>query len=469
MDTVSHFDLVVIGSGPAGEKAATEAHRWGKSSCVIDAGPTGGAWVNTGTIPSKTLRESALFLAGGRRRGVMLDPTSQPTIRAFMGLKRHLVARWREKLESRFRATHCTRVRGQAHFVDSHTVEIDDGRRFRGERIMIATGSRPRRLNNLPVDGKIVQNSNSILHIDHIPHSMIFLGGGVIAVEYAAIFQALGVQVTLINGRDRLLGFIDSDVVHYLEQALIAGGMAIRHQARPEELGTRYAGEVDLNLSDGTVVSAEQIFVALGRLPNVESLNLEAVDVKLADWGAIEVNDSMQTSNPVIYAGGDVVGFPSLASASMEQGRVAANHMFGHGREPLDELIPAGIYTIPEVSAVGLDEQSAKRQGRDVMISALAYDENVRAPMLGDEFGMVKLIADRQSRKLLGAAVVGERATELIHIPQAVIKYGGTVEDLQHMVFNVPTLSALFRQTANQFKSPATPPRRAQAVDQRDA
>ena len=455
MDTLSHFDLVVIGSGPAGEKAATEAHRWNKKSCVIDAGPTGGAWVNTGTIPSKTLRESALFLAGGRRRGVMLDPTSQPTIHAFMSLKRHLVARWREKVESRFRATHCTRVRGKARFVDSHTVEIEDGRRFHGERIMIATGSRPRQWDNLPVDGSTIQDSNSILHIDHIPHSMIILGGGVIAVEYAAIFQALGVQITLINGRDRLLGFIDGDIVDYLERALIAGGMAIRHQARPDGLGARYAESIDLNLSDGTVVNAEQIFVALGRLPNIESLNLEAAGVTLTDWGAIAVNDSMQTSNPAIYAGGDVVGFPSLASASMEQGRVAANHMFGHGREPLDELIPAGIYTIPEVSAVGLDEQSAKRQGRDVMISAIAYDENVRAPMIGDEFGMVKLIADRQSHKLLGAAVVGERATELIHIPQAVIKYGGTIKDLQHMVFNVPTLSALFRQTANQFKSPA--------------
>lgn len=450
MDT---YDLVVIGSGPAGEKSATQAADRGLSVCVIDAGPSGGAWVNTGTIPSKTLRESARLLARGRNSGVIADPSANPTVRSFLSLNRHLVAMWREQVEARFRARNIARARGRARFVDPNVLELDTGKRIRGTYIVIATGSSPRAVPQLPVDGHMIQDSNTILALDHIPHSMIVLGGGVVACEYASIFQALGVQVTLINGRGELLGFMDQEAIDYLQSILKRGGMAIRHNARPESLGRTLYGEMDLNLSDGTVVSADMIFVALGRTPNTADLNLEAAGLDITDWGAVDTNDYMQTAVPHIYAVGDVVGFPSLASAGMEQGRVAANHLSGGRRAPLDELIPSGIYTIPEVSSIGLDETTAREKGHDLIVGKAQYEENVRSHMLMENEGLVKLVADKRDGKLLGASVVGTQATELVHFAQAVIKYGGTVTDLQRFVFNVPTLSALFRQAAETMET----------------
>lgn len=442
------FDLVVIGSGPAGEKTALQAAYFGSSVCVIDRGPVGGAWVNTGTIPSKTLRESARYFAGGRQRGVVTEPSVAPTIHSFMSMKRHLVARWREKVEQSFRTHGVKRFRGSARFVAEDTVELGDGTRVSGKHIMIATGSKPRSTPELRVDGNKVHDSDTILTLEHIPHSLVVLGGGVIGCEYASIFQALGVQVTLLNGRDRLLGFIDADASSYLEKALIQDGMVIRHHARAEGIETINPGEVEVYLQDGTLAEAEMVLVAFGREPVLQGLDLEKVGVELTDWGTIAVDDYMQTSVSPIYAAGDVVGFPSLASAGMEQGRVAAIHMFERDSVTVDELIPTGIFTIPEVSSVGMNMQQARKKGFDPVSGEAHYSENVRAPMIGDERGMIKLIADRKSKKLLGASIVGSQATELIHFALAVIKYGGTLDDLIHFVFNLPTLSALYRQAS---------------------
>jgi len=442
------FDLVVIGSGPAGEKAALQAAYYGQSVCVIDRGPAGGAWVNTGTIPSKTLRESALYLAGGRQRGVVTDPSATPTVRSFMALKRYLVTRWREKIETSFRSHNVVRKRGNARFIDGYTLDLGNGDKVSGEHIMIATGSQSRAVPELPVDGESIHDSETVLKLEKIPYSMIVLGGGVIACEYASIFQALGVQVTLINGRERLLGFIDEEASDFLQDALMDGGMMVRHSARAESLGRPGKGQIEVYLDDGTIASAETVFVALGRTPVLDSLDLEAGGVNLTDWGTIKVDNHMRTSVQHIYAAGDVVGFPSLASAGMEQGRVAASHMFGHEREPLSELIPGGIFTIPELSSIGLDEAAARKAGFDPVTGSAQYRESVRAPMLGDEHGLVKLVADRKTKKLLGATIVGNQATELIHFAMAVIKYDGTVTDLIHFVFNLPSLSALYRQAA---------------------
>ena len=442
------YDLVVIGSGPAGEKAALQAAYYGASVCVIDRGPAGGAWVNTGTIPSKTLRESALYLAGGRRRGVVTDPSTSPTVRSFMALKRHLVVRWREKIERNFRAHNIARMRGSAKFINPNTLELEDGSTVKGQYILIATGSKPRAVPELPVDGRQVHDSETLLRLEEIPHSMIVLGGGVIACEYASIFQALGVQVTLVNGRDRLLGFIDEDATDFLEQALTEDGMVVRHNARPEGLEQIDQGEMEVLLDDGTVVTAETVFVALGRVPVLDGLDVEKVGIKLTDWGTVEVDEHMRSSVKHIYAAGDVVGFPSLASAGMEQGRAAASHMFGHERGPIEELIPSGIFTIPELSSVGMDEAAAKKAGFDPVTGTADYRENVRAPMLGEEHGLVKLVADRKTEKLLGVTIIGNQATELIHFAMAVIQYGGSVTDLTRFVFNLPSLSALYRQAA---------------------
>ncbi len=442
------YDLVVIGSGSAGEKAALQAAYYGHSVCVIDKGPAGGAWVNTGTIPSKTLRESALYLARGRRGGVLSDPSAMPTVRSFMALRRHLVARWRGKIEQNFRSHGIARLRGTARFVSPHRLQVGDDHEVEGRYILIATGSRPRNVPELPVDGQWVHDSETLLNLEQIPQSMVVLGGGVIACEYASIFQSLGVQVTLLNGRDRLLGFVDPEITDFLEAAMIDAGMVVRHDVRAEGIERVDQGEVEVYLNDGTVASGETVFVALGRVPVLGDLNLEVTGVALTDWNTVKVDTRMVTSVPLIYAAGDVVGFPSLASAGMEQGRRAAANMFGHDRGSVDELIPSGIFTIPELSSIGLDEAAASKAGYTPVCGSAHYRENVRAPMLGDERGMVKLVADRDSGKLLGATIVGNQATELIHFALAVIKYGGTVDDLTRFVFNLPSLSALYRQAA---------------------
>lgn len=442
------YDLVVIGSGPAGEKCALQAAYYGAKVCVIDYGPAGGTWVNTGTIPSKTLRESALYLAGGLRKGVVSSASQTPTMRNFMALKRHLVTRWREKIESNFRTKDVARVRGRAHITEDHQVALEDGTRITGKYVMIATGSKTRPTPEMKIDGVRVHNSDTLLNMEDIPSSMVVLGGGVIACEYAAMFQALGIQVTLVNSRDRILGFIDPQATEFLEKSFVQAGMVIRHNTRAESVNTDNS-EVEVFLNDGTMVAAETVLVALGRVPVLDGLQLDKTDIKLTDWNSIEVDEHMRSSVPHVYAAGDVVGFPSLASAGMEQGRAAAMHMFAPDQHSgVGDLIPSGIFTIPELSSVGMDEATAREQGYDPVSGHSDYSESVRAPMLGDEFGMVKLIADRSTKKLLGATIVGNQATELIHFAMLMIRYEGKLDDLTHFVFNIPTLSLLYRQTA---------------------
>jgi len=444
------YDLVVIGSGPAGEKAALQAAYYGAKVCVIDYGPAGGTWVNTGTIPSKTLRESALYIAGGRSKGVVTHNAQTPTMRNFMALKRHLVTRWREKIEANFRSKDVDRIRGKAHLTADHQVAMEDGRVIPAKHIMIATGSVTRPTPDMHIDGVRVHNSDTLLDMENIPSSMAVLGGGVIACEYAAMFQALGIQVTLVNSRERILGFIDPQATEFLERSFVQAGMVIRHQTRAESINNDpQNAEVEVFLNDGTMVAAQTVLVALGRVPFLQGLGIENTDIKLTDWNSIEVDKHMQTSVPNIYAAGDVVGFPSLASAGMEQGRVAAAHMFApDGDKAVSDLIPSGIFTIPELSSVGMDEEAAIEAAYDPVAAHSDYSESVRAPMLGDEFGMVKLIADRESKKLLGATIVGNQATELIHFAMLMIRYEGKIDDLTHFVFNIPTLSLLYRQTA---------------------
>lgn len=452
------YELVVIGSGPGGEKAALFAADHGHSVCVIDQAPAGGAWVNTGTIPSKTLRESALYLAGGRRHGVVSAPSTTPTIRSFMSLKRHLVARWRERIEHDFKDRSITRICATAQFIDANTLGLSNGDQVRGDNILIATGSRPRSVPELSVDGVLVHDSDTLLSLHNIPASMIVLGGGVIACEYASIFQALGVQVTLINGRDRLLGFVDHEMSDFLECTFRESGMVVRNDARPESLQTEKGEGVEVYLDDGTMDSAEIVLVALGRQPVTDKLNLKGAGVSLTHWGTIDVDEHMRTEIDHIYAAGDVVGFPSLASMGMEQGREAAAHMFGIERLGIDSLIPNGVFTIPELSSVGFTAEEAVKQGFDPICATALYDKTVRSHMLGKNLGMIKLVVDRESHCLLGASIVGSHATELIHIAMTIIRYGGTVDDLDRFVFNVPTLSVLYKVAAQDVLSQLNKP-----------
>lgn len=440
------FDLVVIGSGPAGEKGAVQAAYLGKSVCVIDKGPAGGAWVNTGTIPSKTLRESAIYLAGGRQRGLHGHFATTTNIRDLMALERRLVTRWREKIERSFKNHNITRLVGAARFVDAHTVDVA-GEQVRGEAFLVATGSSPRQLPGIEPDGQVIHDSDTILRLPSIPQTMVVLGGGVIGCEYASIFQSLGVQVTLLNSRDRLLGFLEPEVSQRLEEILCAGGMVIRHDTRFSQVDRGPGGAV-VSTDDGTLVPADICFLALGRVPNTAGLGLDKAGIDLNDRGVIPVDEYMRSSVGHIYAAGDVVGFPSLGSVSMEQGRVATAHLCGDDRGPMAELFPYGIFTIPEVSTVGLTCEEARKKGLEPVVGRAGYHHSVRAAMLGDEQGEVRLVVDRDSRKILGATLIGQQATELIHIAAMAIAGGAPVDDFIRFVFNLPSLSVLYKQAA---------------------
>ncbi len=446
-EQTTHFELVVIGSGPAGEKAAVQAAYLGHSTCVIDKGPAGGAWVNTGTIPSKTLRESVLYLSGARHRGLHAPFSGEHTIRNLMALERRLVARWREKVEQSFRKHKVTRLCGRANFVDPHTLELEDGTRVSGDYILIATGSRPRRLDTAPVDKHFIHDSDTILSLEKIPDTMVVLGGGVIGCEYASMFQALGVQVTLLDSREQLLGWLDPEASQILEKIFNHSGMVVRHGVRVQRVETTHSG-VNVFLDDGSLTQGEVLLVAAGRVPNVERLDLPAAGLTVGRGGTISTDEYMRSEVPHIYAAGDVVGFPSLASVSMEQGRVASAHMFGEDRGPLGSLFPYGVYTIPEVSCVGLTPAAAREAGHDPVCGTAGYNHSVRAAMLGAELGMVKLVCERSTGQLLGATLVGNQATELIHFASAVIQYKGSIHDLVRFVFNLPSLSVLFKQAA---------------------
>ncbi|MBJ95539.1 MAG: NAD(P)(+) transhydrogenase [Rickettsiales bacterium] len=441
------YDLVVIGSGPAGEKGAVQAAYLGRSVLVVDSGLAGGAWVNTGTIPSKTLRETALYLAGGRRLGLETPFGRERSVANLMAMERRIVNRWREKVERSFRLHGVERRTARARFVDAHTLELSDGTKARGEHILVATGSRPRPVEFAVVDGVRIHDSDTLLRIPRIPETLVVLGGGVIACEYASIMQALGVQVTLLNGRERLLRWLDAEASALLEEIFVQAGMVVRHGASARSTQVQETG-VEVLLDDGTLVQGDMCLVGLGRLPNTEGLGLEKAGLELDDWGTISVDGYQRTSAEHIYAAGDVVGFPSLASVSMEQGRVATAHMFGEGRGELGNLFPYGVYTIPELSTVGKDETSARAEGLDVVSGCADYRHSARSVMLGAETGMVKIVVERGSRKLLGATIVGAQATELIHYAAAVVHYGGTIDELITFVFNLPTLSVLYKQAA---------------------
>ena len=442
-----HYDLVVIGSGPAGEKGASQAAYLGRSVLVIDASLAGGAWVNTGTIPSKTLRESALYLSGGRGLGLSTPFGRERSVQNLMAMERRIVSRWREKVERGFRELDIKRKTALASFKTQHTLSLSDGTEVSAEHILIATGSRPRPIDFATVDGVCIHDSDTLLRIPEIPETMIVLGGGVIGCEYASMMQALGVQVTLLNAHERLLGWLDPEASHLLEEAFTQSGMVIRHGARAASVERSGLG-VNITLDDGTLAQADMCFLGLGRLPNTEKLNLQAAGIELSRRGTINVDEFQRTNISHIYAAGDVVGFPSLASVSMEQGRVAAAHMFGEERGALNTLFPYGVYTIPEVSTVGLDEASAAREGYDTVTGIADYQKSVRSVMLGAEQGLVKLVVDKKSHRLLGATIVGAQATELIHYAAAVIHYQGTVDELITFVFNLPTLSVLYKQAA---------------------
>ena len=450
------FDLVVIGSGPAGEKGAAQAAYFGKRVAVIESSPNlGGAGVNTGTVPSKTLRESALYFSGLRQRGLYgIDYSLREglTVGGFMHRKDAVVSAERLKIASNLAAHKIELVRGTARFADAHTVEAVDARgitrSLRGETILIATGSKPHRPPEIPFDDKSIFDSDSILAMDRIPKSMIVVGGGVIGCEYASIFTALGVDVTLVDGRERLLPFLDGEISELLRARLSDLGLTFCFQERPKAT-ERVASGVRMTLASGKVVEAETALFAAGRRGAVDGLRLERAGLSVNPRGNLDVNDHYQTHVQHIYAAGDVIGFPALASTSMEQGRLAMCHAFGFPyKQRLASQLPMGIYTIPEISAVGETSESCEIKKISYAVGRAKYANNARGQIIGDSTGLLKLILRTDNRQLLGVQIFGESATELIHLGMAVLESGGAIDTFIDLVFNFPTLSELYKYAA---------------------
>jgi NAD(P) transhydrogenase len=453
---VELFDLVVIGSGPAGEKGAAQAAYFGKRVAVVESsGNLGGAGVNTGTVPSKTLRESALYFSGLRQRGLYgIDYSLREglTVQGFMHRKDAVVSAERLKIASNLAAHKIEMIHGTAQFEDGHTVKVAGtsgaSSSLRGEVILIATGSKPYRPPEIPFDDKTIFDSDSILAMDRIPKSMIVVGGGVIGCEYASIFTALGVDVTLVDGRERLLPFLDGEISELLRARLASLGLRFCFQERPKSTGRTAAG-VRMALASGRVVEAETALFAAGRRGAVEGLGLERAGLAINQRGNIDVNEHYQTHVPHIYAAGDVIGFPALASTSMEQGRVAMCHAFGFPyKQRLASQLPMGIYTIPEISAVGETEESCQIRKIAYAVGRAKYANNARGQMIGDATGLLKLIFRADNKQLLGVQIFGENATELIHLGMVVLESGGAIDTFIELVFNFPTLSELYKYAA---------------------
>ena len=450
------YDLVVIGSGPAGEKGAAQASYFGKRVALVErAVDLGGACVNSGTIPSKILRESALYFSGLKQRGLYgIDYSLREglTINDFMHRKDVIVNHERDKLQKNLAAHHVDVFAGTAAFVDAHTLVVTAEHKspvqLQGQVVLIATGSRPHRPPEIPFDDKRVFDSDSILEMDRIPHSLAVVGGGVIGCEYASIFSALGVKVSLVDGRDRVLPFLDPELSQLLRDRLTELGTEFLFEERVVETARSDAG-VRLTLKSGKSIAPDAVLFAAGRRGSVEGLVLEKAGLSLNPRGYIDVNASYQTSVPSIYAAGDVIGFPALASTSMEQGRVAACHAFGFTyKQRVASQLPMGVYTIPEISSIGETEESCREKKIDCEVGRARYANNARAAMAGDLTGLLKLVFRRHDRKLLGVHIIGEGATELIHVGMMALESGETIDRFIDFVFNFPTLSEMFKYAA---------------------
>jgi NAD(P) transhydrogenase len=455
MASSEDFDLVIIGCGPAGEKAGAQAAYFGKRVAIIEgAEHVGGSCINTGTVPSKTLRESALYFSGLKQRGLYgIDYSLKEnlTVNDFMHHEREVVEMERQRILKNLALHHIELVRGRASFEDAHTLSVsgaDGARRLRGEVILISTGSKPHRPPEIAFDDIRVFDSDTFLQMDHIPHSLAVIGGGVIGCEYASIFVALGVQVTLVDGRDRLLPFLDAEISERLRVRLAALGMNLWFNERPVKVQST-ASDVQLVMKSGKTLQAESVLFAAGRRAAVDGLSLEKVGLAVNQRGYITVDEHYRTAVPHIYAAGDVIGFPALASTSMEQGRVAVCHAFGFKyKQRVASMLPMGIYTIPEISAAGETEESCKEKGIDYCVGRALYANNARGHIIGDTAGMLKLIFARSDKKLLGASIIGESATELIHIGMMVLDHDGTIDEFIEQVFNYPTLSETYKYAA---------------------
>ncbi len=449
----NHFDLIVIGSGPAGEKGAAQAAYFGKKVALIEKSQNlGGAAANTGTLPSKTLRETALFLSGFRQRelfGIDACVRERAGVQDFLRRERHVKETERQRIAGNLGRHKVPVFTGVARFLDAHTIAVGEETRLTGDVILIATGSRPFHPPAFAVGQRDIFDSDTILELDRIPQSMLIAGGGVIGCEYACMFATLGIKITLVEARDTLLGFLDSEVSRVLKERMIALGIEFRMPDSVLDVGRDDDGDERgwrVALDSGESIVSETVLIASGRSGNTGELNLESAGISVGSRGQLTVNENFQTSAPHIYAAGDVIGFPSLASASMEQARLAMCHAFGlEYKSGMAPILPYGIYTIPEVSVAGLTEAEARQKGHDPVIGRARFAANARGQIIGDSYGFLKLVFDRADMKLLGVHILGEQATELVHIGLTAMLCDAGADLFIKTCYNYPTLSEVYK------------------------
>ena len=449
------YDLLVIGSGPGGQKAAIQAAKLGKRVAVVDRREmVGGVCTNTGTIPSKTLREAVLYLTGMSERGiygqsyrVKEEISSQDVFHR----TQHVVQREIDVVRAQLARNQVLLLNGHARFLDPHTLCVTaasgEERRVSAARIVIAVGTRPARPATVAFDGHRVLSSDDILDLDWLPRSLVVVGAGVIGIEYASMFAALGCKVTVVEQRRRLLEFCDSQIIEGLQYHLRDLNVIFRFDEKVTAVEKRESGAVT-HLASGKLIPADAVLYSTGRQGATDTLDLESAGLEADDRGRIAVNDRYRTSVKHIYAVGDVIGFPSLAATSMEQGRLAACDAFGFAAHAMDQKLPIGIYTIPEISFVGRTEEQLTEAAVPYEIGVSRYRELARGQILGDTHGLVKLLVSPGDRKLLGVHALGANATEVVHVGQAVMGLGGTVDFLVESVFNYPTLAEAYKVAA---------------------
>jgi NAD(P) transhydrogenase len=450
------YDLIVIGSGPAGQKGAICAAKLRKRVAMVDrALMMGGVCVHTGTIPSKSVREAIFQLTGIAVRtlyGSNYRGKGDVSIHDLASRVANIVSRETEVIRAQLRRNGVAVYQGMAHFADANSIEVNGESEkvtLRGEHILIACGTRPARSSDIPFDGKRIIDTDEFTCIGSLPREIVVVGAGVVGLEYASFMAAVGAEVTLIDQRPVILDFVDREIVEALAYHLRQMGTMFRLGEKVTRVGIdEKRDKVFAELESGKKVQGDMLLYAVGRQANGDLLRLEAAGLQADSRGKIKVNEDYQTSVPHIYAAGDIIGFPALASTSMEQGRLASCRMFGAPSEHMPELFPYGIYTIPEISTVGQTEEQLTAAKKPYEVGISKFNELAKSMMLGDETGMLKLLFDRHTHKLLGVHILGQRATEIVHIGQAVLAYGGLIDYFRDTVFNYPTLAEAYKVAA---------------------
>jgi NAD(P) transhydrogenase len=453
------FDLICIGCGPAGERAATYAAQLGKRVAIVErCVRPGGAMVNTGTLPSKALRETALICSMFHRRpipGMELRFDHGLSVRRFMAQRHRLEMEEHDRIEGLIDHHDITILRGHGRIAGPNHVDVapefEETVRYGAEYILICTGSRPVRPDHIPFDDKVIVDADSVLNLDMLPRRMVIVGGGVIGCEYASIFAEIDVQVDLINARDAILPWLDPECCEHLVRSMQRNGVRFRYNESVTGAEVNDANEVTVTLESGETITADVMLWAAGRQSNTDDIGMDTINVDLDTRGLVNVDKQYRTTEPTVFAAGDVIGFPALAATSMEQGLIAVTNMFNEPyREELADMMPIGIYTIPAISCIGMTAEEAAKEGLDVISASAGFRTNARGRMLGDDAGILKCVFERSTGRLVGCTVVGEQATELIHVAQLAIVARVGIEYFVNVCFNYPSLTSLYKDAASQ-------------------